>query len=252
MTIAEWFDTLFHHHKQPVANTKPITVTPITVAPTPPPPVDINDVAPTLTIQGDDLGAKLAKAMIKHGYNLAIGGMVMNIIYVEGMNPDGTKNANRPNAFDAVRCLLRIYPDGRTRLMGIWEATTHAGLYWTHHRMNPKGAFQISLGQQASWTMGHYHDQEALVQTEEIVGTRDDNEDFKRDGPVYKGLFGVHHHWGYNYPKDDVGRSSAGCQVGRNKDGHREFIAKLKTDSRYKQNHNFLFPSTVLLAEWVE
>jgi hypothetical protein len=119
------------------------------------------------------------------------------------------------------------------------------------HRMNPAGAFHIRPGQQACWQMGTYHDMEALVQAAPIEGTRDDANDFKRAGPMVRGDFGVHHHWGYDYPHDDAGRSSAGCLVGRSKDGHNQFIALLKTDARYRADHNFMWPASVLLQEWV-
>jgi hypothetical protein len=98
--------------------------------------------------------------------------------------------------------------------------------------------------------MGQYHDQIALLQVEPINGTRDFNKDYDRRGDrVYPpGLYGIHHHWGYNYPHDDAGRSSAGCQVGRTKDGHNEFISILKKDPRYVANKSLLWTSTVIPA----
>lgn len=196
-----------------------------------------------------DLATKILWAMKAKNYPVAVGADVMNIIYVEGMDPDGTANRNRPNAFDSLRVLLRVMPDGKASLLGKWDAITHAGMYWETHRMNPAGAFHIALGPQTCWTMGTYHDMEALIQSAPISGTRDDGENFKREGKTYTGDYGVHHHWGYDYPKDDVGNSSAGCQVGESKAGHRQFIALLKTDARYvARPASFMFTSTVLTA----
>ncbi len=264
-TLVEWWDTvILHYPPKPrpvlvVSNTDNTTVPsvvvgPVIVPPSPPPvvpvvPIDV--VPPILVIQGTGLAPMLARTMLKYSYNLTVGDTVTNIIYVEGMDTDGTKNAFRPNAFDCIRCLIRVHNDGSVDLLGVWEAITHAGMYWEMHRMNPKGAFHIALGQQACWTMGHYHNMQALVQTIDIIGTRDSNNNFKREGPTYKGMFGVHHHWGYNYAKDNAGNSSAGCQVGRMEKGHNEFIAILKTDGRYKKDRNFLWPSTVLTADLV-
>ena len=204
-----------------------------------------------MEIVGKDLAAKIARAMVDNKFVLAIGPNVMNIIYVEGMNSDGTPNEFRNNAFDCVRLLLRVLENGRGEILGIWDAITHAGLYWEMHRINPRGAFHIRLGQQTCWVMGHYHDQEALIQAAPIEGTRDGKNDFKREGPPVRGQFGVHHHWGYDYPKDDAGKSSAGCQVGRTKLGHRQFIKLLKTDERYQKDQKFMWSSTVMPQQWV-
>jgi hypothetical protein len=207
---------------------------------------------------GADLASRILAAMKARNYPIAVGPDVLNIVYIEGADtPDGKPNANRPNAFDSLRILLRVLPpdqvrgDGSAKILGMWEAITHAGLYWETHRMNPAGAFHIALGQQTCWQLGRYHGMEALIQSAPIIGTRDDKNNFKREGPTVRGDFGVHHHWGYNYPKDDAGRSSAGCQVGRTEAGHNQFIALLKTDARYKTNHQFIWSSTVLPVEWL-
>jgi hypothetical protein len=196
--------------------------------------------------------SRIVAAMAARNYTIAVGSDVVNIVYIEGCEPDGTPNANRTNAFDSVRIVLRVLSDGSAKILGVWDAITHAGMYFEVHRMNPAGAFHIALGQQTCWQMGTYHDIEALVQSAPITGTRDAANNFKCEGPAVRGDFGVHHHWGYNYPKDDVGRSSAGCQVGRTKIGHNQFIALLKTDARYKADDGFMWSSTVMPVEWVK
>jgi len=198
-----------------------------------------------------DFASRIVAAMAARNYPISVGPDVLNIVYIEGCEPNGAPNKNRSNAFDSVRVVLRVLPDGSAKILGVWDAITHAGMYWEMHRMNPAGAFHIRLGQQTCWQMGRYHDMEALIQSAPIEGTRDANNDFSRGGPDVRGDFGVHHHWGYNYPKDDVGRSSAGCQVGRTESGHNTFIALLKTDARYKRDHAFMWPSTVMPVEWV-
>jgi len=212
---------------------------------------------------GQGFADRIVTAMKARNYPLAVGPDVVNVVYIEGCEPDGTPNANRPNAFDSVRIVVRVLPgmktgvnallpaDGSAKIIGIWDAITHAGMYWEVHRMNPAGAFHIALGPQTCWVMGHYHDMEALIQAAPITGTRDANNDFKRSGPTVRGDFGVHHHWGYNYPKDDAGKSSAGCQVGHTEAGHRQFIALLKTDARYRADHRCMWSSTVMPVEWL-
>jgi len=196
----------------------------------------------------DELALKIANAMVLGHYPLASNPSELNIIYIEGMNVDGSLNDFRPNAFDCVRVLLSMPIVLDPKIVGIWDATTHAGMYWEMHRMNPAGAFHIRLGQQTAWVMGQYHVQTALIQSKPLEGTRDSHDDFKREGPTVIGDFGVHHHWGYDYPKDNAGNSSAGCQVGRTKAGHNEFIALLRSDPRYVKDHGFVWSSTVMAA----
>jgi lysozyme family protein len=200
-----------------------------------------------------DLATRIVATMRKRGYAVAVGSGLTNIVYVEGMDADGTPNQNRPNAFDDLRLVIRVLPDGTAAILGKWDATTEPGRFWTENRMNAGGAFHIVLGQQSCWQMGTYHDAPALVQVRPIRGTRDDNEDMsrERDGEYPPGLYGVHHHGGYNYPHDDLGRSSAGCLVGRTVQGHQEFIDILTTDARYKADHDFIWTATVMPAAWL-
>lgn len=192
---------------------------------------------------------KIIQAMRAHGYRVDQGNDVMNIIYVEGMNLDGMPNGNRPNCWDDLRTLVRVRDDGQAELLGAWDATTEPGQYWTENPMNEAGAFHIDLGQQTAWVTGMYHSAPALVQDKPLKGTRDGKRHYARDGVHVEGVFGVHHHKGYDYPKDNIGKSSAGCQVGRTVAGHAEFWNILKTDKRFSQT--FVWTSTVLSAAWV-
>lgn len=196
------------------------------------------------------LADRIVAAMRQRGYEVFEGPDVVNICYVEGMNLDETSNANRHNAWDDLRVVFR-YDQGKATILGKWEATTEPGAYWTDHPMNSDGAFHIALGQQTAWVMGEYHGHPALRQSGNLSGTRDKVKDYKRDGGHVNGQFGVHHHAGYNYKKDDIGRSSAGCQVGRTTAGHDDFIRIVSADRRYKADKKFVWTSTVMPAAWV-
>ncbi len=74
-----------------------------------------------------------------------------NVVSIEGMDPDGTVNDNRPNGFDDIKMVLN--GDGKI-IGGPWEGTTQPGMYWTQHPMASGGAFIIALGPQACWTPG--------------------------------------------------------------------------------------------------
>jgi GH24 family phage-related lysozyme (muramidase) len=179
-----------------------------------------------------------------------------NIVYVEGMNPDGTLNDDRPNVFNDLRIVFSIGADG-VPIFHRWEGTTEPGIFWTQNPMDPKGAARIAFGQYKSWIVGTHHAgsasaHEALVQTDDITVYRDFNRDYQRTGDkTYTGVFAINQHWGYDAPKNDLGRTSAGCLVGRSKDGHREFMALVKSDPRYRANAGYRFMTAVLPGEEV-
>jgi len=90
---------------------------------------------------------------------------------------------------------------------------------------------------------------EALVQACDIKVFRDMNEDFEREGDrTFVGVFGINQHWGFDLPHNAVGNASAGCLVGRTKQGHREFMAAIKQDARYVASHGYRFITTVMPA----
>lgn len=196
---------------------------------------------------------RVVKYMDKQGYSIDKNENEINIVYLEGFDLDGeTPNDNTPDKFNDARLVFK-YIDGKPKILGAWEATTEPGKYWTEHPMNSDGAARIRFGQQAVWQRGYHHDDpnhEALVQTGGPIEVyRDTDETYKREGKIYKGWFGINQHWGYDLSKDSLGRSSAGCLVGRTKDGHREFMKIVKSDPRFIANKKYVFKATVIPAK---
>ena len=112
---------------------------------------------------------------------------------------------------------------------------------------NPRGAARIEFGQYDAWQVGmHRGNHEALVQTGgEVTVCRDLNKDGVRTGDKRDtGSFGINQHWGYDLP--EVDRASAGCLVGQSKTGHKDFMAIVKSDPRYKANRKYVFSTAVL------
>ena len=206
----------------------------------------------------DSLAGRLVRAMQKGGHWVGRHPDCLNIVYVEGMDEDGTPNVDAPNVFNDLRAVLRVNRAGTPEIEELWEATTEPGKHYTLiERLDPRGAARIAFGQYKAWSVGTHMGgrpsaHEALVQTAPIQVFRDLNEDFERTGDqTFTGLFGVNQHWGFDLPKSDIGRASAGCLVGRTKTGHRAFMALCKADPRYTANNSYRFLTTVLPAATV-
>jgi hypothetical protein len=192
--------------------------------------------------------------MQSKGYQIFQGIRQYNIVYIEGMNADGTLNDDTPNYFNDRRIVIQIL-DGVPAIVGNWEGTTEPGDRYTESPMNPKGAARIKFGQYKAWQVGiHYgggsDPHEALVQVAPITVFRDFNKDYQRAGDqIETGNFDINQHWGFDLPYNDVYYASAGCLVGRTRDGHREFMSLIKKDRRYQQNKNYLFYTTAISGQ---
>lgn len=199
---------------------------------------------------GNDLASRIIKYMLAAKYQVFQGAGLYNIVYVEGMDADGSLNDNEPNVFNDRRIVIEIAVDV-PKILGNWEATTEPGSYYTYNPMNPdKGAARIQFGQYKAWQVGFHGDydtHEALIQAADITVCRDFNEDFSRTGDkLDTGLFYIDQHWGYDYDRNDIYNASAGCLVGRARSGHREFMSIIKQDRRYQANNKYMFYTTVI------
>ncbi len=204
---------------------------------------------PSLRAGGSWIDRALAY-MTSKGWFLCRHPGAKNIIYLEGVDPNGALNDNAPNVFNDLRMVVSLDATGAPSV-ACWEGTTEPGTFWTLNPMSPKGAARIAFGQYKAWRVGiHRPDSasahEALLQCEPIDVYRDLDENFSRQGEIDRGLFGLNQHWGYDAPKDNVGNASAGCLVGRTKAGHREFMALIKADPRFSANGGYKFVTTVM------
>lgn len=196
----------------------------------------------------NSLASQIVRWMAFKKHNIFTGTKQYNIIYLEGLNADGTLNPDKPNEFNDRRLVIEI--DDTPKILGNWDATTEPGDYYTTHPMNTKGAARIAFGQYQAWQVGFHgrHDShEALIQVEPVSVYRDYNKDYKRTGDFLDtGLFGINQHWGYDLPVTKVYNASAGCLVGRSRSSHRLFMELLKRDRRYMENKNFTFTTTIV------
>lgn len=197
-----------------------------------------------LTQKPETLEGRIVAAMKRKGYRLD----THNIVYI--INYSGSE----PNRYNDLRAIVTInarYDEKLAKLAASWPCTTEPGDYYVEHRINNGGAAYIAPGQYKAWQVGsHRGNHEALIQTGGVVTvTRDDNEDFSRDGDKrYTGWFGINQH-GPGSSSEYVGRNSAGCLVARSMEEHREFMKLVKTFPGYLANNRFVFTATILTAK---
>lgn len=149
---------------------------------------------------GNNLASRIIKYLQVMNYQIFQGPRQYNIVYIEGMDSDGTVNSDAPNYFNDRRMVIQIL-EGIPYIIGNWEGTTEPGYYYTYYPMNEKGAARIKFGQYKAWQVGlhgNYDTHEALVQVAPITVHRDFNQDLMRTGDkLDTGLFAINQHWGY-------------------------------------------------------
>ncbi|MEL7334112.1 MAG: peptidoglycan-binding domain-containing protein [Cyanobacteria bacterium J06560_2] len=206
---------------------------------------------------GGDLASRIVKYMQEEDYKVAVRPNEFNIVYLEGSDQNGKPNADLPNAFNDRRLLI-AFENGQPKIVGNWEATTEPGSHYTYRPISQyarrNGAARIKFGQYKAWRIGIHgtaEPHEALVQVDNISVHRDLNKDAMRTGDRIDTNynFAINQHWGYDFPKNNIMTASAGCLVGRTRKGHRDFMATLKKDQRYRLNSKYLFETTIIAGD---
>lgn len=196
------------------------------------------------------LAKRVLRQMARNGYWIARGPDMLNIVYVEGLNADGSGNNNTFNEWNDRRMVIRIKPGGEPEMALNAQATTEPGRFYTVNPLNPNGAARIAFGQYKAWTEGIYRDgQPALLQTGILKLYRDRNKDGLRSktDPIDIGKTGIaQHSTGSNITPALVDRYSAGALVGRRNNWHLAFLDLVRKDSRYLSNKGYVFMTTIL------
>ena len=162
----------------------------------------------------------------------------VNIVYIEGMNPDGTENADRIDEWNDLRVLVGMV-EGDWKILFSQIATTEPGRFYTVKPLNKKGAARIAFGHHpTAWAHDlHKGKQPALVQRRSTLIHRDLNRDGKRnpsEKPHQSGLIGLNQHSTKpDYKGGTIGKYSAACLVGMDYEAHITFLQMTKFDPRY-------------------
>jgi hypothetical protein len=195
-----------------------------------------------------DFASRIIRFMMDKGYDIFDGEREQNIIYIEGVNPDGRLNSDRIDGWNDISCLISFSNNTPYFAMKPVTATTEPGRYYIDNPLHPEGAFRIAFGQQRAWRVGQHGTDlhSALVQVDNIRGFRDLNKDGSRVGDkLYVGYdMGVNHHG--SYTTGIVGRSSAGCLVREYRSDHVKFMDLVVKDPQYIANADFMFSATVI------
>lgn len=200
---------------------------------------------------GDDFAGRIVRYMQAKRHWINRHPDCLNIVYVEGCNPDGTPNDNAPDQFNDVRLVLRVtQPDGVPRIVKAWQGTTEPGRYYAENALHPGGAARIAFDQFKAWIIGpHGSDEhEALIQVERLKVFRDKDRNYRRDCARFEigSGFGINQHCGYDLPENNIERASAGCLVGRTREGHREFMTAIKGDPRHQHGKGYRFMTAIM------
>ena len=210
---------------------------------------------PKPTYPKNDLASRILRYMQTKGYTIFDRPKEYNIVYVEGMNVDGSLNGDAHNVFNDIRLVIEVKDNQPHIAGGPWVATTEPGEYYTNRPPVSEGVARIQFNQFEAWRVGQHCGQtsgchEALVQVKPITVHRDSNKDKKRTGDkLYTDLFGINQHHGYDFHKDDIQTASAGCLVGRSIAEHEKFMTIIKQDARYQRDHQFIFTTTVIAGD---
>lgn len=198
----------------------------------------LDGLSPPHPIPPDALALQIINALKLRGDPI----LPLTNVYIDGMDPDGRFNGNRPNIWNDTN--FGIDTRGASpRFLWRFEATDQPGRYWTENPMNEGGAAIIALGHHDVWTPGEYHGVPAWLQDQPIKYYRDKNKTFRREGNVHEGVIGVHQHQGYNYPHDDINRAAAGCLVRRLRNDHLKFMEFTRANGQRR------LPTSIIAAE---
>ncbi len=202
-------------------------------------------------LPGDSATVLLAKRVLRYmdtkKYWIARSPNMYNIVYVEGMNAEGTNFSDPANQWNDRRMVIRIQPGGQPELVCNFDATTEPGIP-VRSKPHPLGIARIAFGQYKSWKVGmHKNKQVALRQSADLRIHRDkDANGFRTGDKIFVGSdFAINQH-STTVKTTTVGDWSAGCLVGREWGEHLAFLATVKSDVRYTMNADYQFVTAVI------
>jgi hypothetical protein len=139
----------------------------------------------------------------------------LNVIGLEGVNPDGTLNSEQPDQWNDLMVLLK-FAGGKPIIVWSSQSTTEPGNYYTDRPLHQSGVARLDTGFHSKlWSRGLHKGHSAMVQTGSARLVRDYNRNHQRDDKVTQESWrGVNWHTVYGRAAGlSIGRWSAGCCV---------------------------------------
>lgn len=221
--------------------------------------------------QPGSLGPSTAEALLKANYPNTLAGKVVkvcdargyvldrregfvNIIGLEGVNPDGTFNDDTPNKWNDSVGLL-TFKSGVPTFLCLCQGTTEPGSTYTFRPTNPNGVARLDVGQHKDlWMVGLHKGYEAMQQVGTARIVRDKNKNFSRDDKVtYEVNNGINlHSCRAGFWASLVDNWSSGCSVIRDWNQFLNFMKLVKQSAQYKANRGARFTYTLLWRDWLK
>lgn len=201
------------------------------------------------------LAEKVVAVCEKRKFPLARKPGEINIIGLEGVDPDGSYNNDAADKWNDSIGLLS-FDNGTPRFDCLYRGTTEPGRYYTIVRiLNPNGAARIDTGYHPGiWEIGLHRGYQALVQAGNPIRlVRDRNRNFSRDDKQTTERWkGVNLHHGNNCSLNSIGRWSAGCTVIRLVREFNDFLNRVKSSAQYRRNRAHKFDYILLWRDWLK
>lgn len=204
---------------------------------------------------------KIIPYMVDKDYPVSTGARRWNIVAVEGMNPDGTLNTDRPDRFNDLRLLIEMASPGqftpfKEMIAHVSACTTEPGTAATFHPrvLARGGAFRIAFGHYPEcWRVGFHkgdpgHPCLRQIPGSPVMGYRDFNRNQIRD-KADKLVRADGINWHGTKPGwigELVGLWSEGCNTDKIWAEHLDFMGLIYQDPRYLADKDFKFSGTVI------
>lgn len=194
-----------------------------------------------------NLAERIVAVCEKRGYPLKTSSL--NIIGLEGVNPDGTYNSDAPDQWNDLMVLLK-FVSGQPKIVWQAQSTTEPGRYYVDRPLNPEGGARLDLGYHKDlWRRGKHKGYSAMVQTGVARLVRDKNRNHRRDDKITQESWrGINWHSAYGrYSGGSIGRWSAGCCVSIPVKKFNEAMALIDADLK-----NSVYDFILLWRDWLK
>lgn len=138
------------------------------------------------------------------------------------INMIGIRSSNlESNSFDDLICL--VYKNSNDWVLDVYESTLDPGSYWLKNPMNKGGTAIVVEGYHPGlWSLSKFKGKDCLRQRTAVSVYRDSNRDEVLNlnpNSKTRGWYGIlmHEHFQSNEEAENVFKSSAGCQVPKNR-----------------------------------